>query len=39
MYDGNAGTITPHPRLVYHDGSPCPHFPPDAAGDPIFRPL
>jgi molybdopterin-synthase adenylyltransferase len=39
MYDGNAGTITPHPRLVYHDGSPCPHFPPDEVGEPVFKKL
>jgi len=39
MYDGNVGTLVPHPRLVYHDGSPCPHFPPDEAGDPVFKPL
>jgi hypothetical protein len=39
MYDGNAGTITPHPRLVYHDGSPCPHFTPDHAGAPVFKKL
>src|SRR5439155_3730957 len=32
MYDGNAGTITPHPLLVYHDGSPSPHFLPDEVG-------
>jgi molybdopterin-synthase adenylyltransferase len=39
MYDGNAGTITPHPRLVHHDGSPCPHFPPDQVGAPFFKKL
>jgi hypothetical protein len=39
MYDGNAGTITPHPRLAYHDGAPCPHFPPDQVGAPVFRKL
>lgn len=39
MYDGNAGTITPHPRLQYHDGSPCPHFPPDEVGAPVFGKL
>jgi hypothetical protein len=39
MYDGNAGTITTHPRLVYHDGSACPHFPPDEVGIPVFKKL
>jgi hypothetical protein len=39
MYDGNVGTITPHPRLVYHDGAPCPHFPPDQVGTPVFKKL
>lgn len=39
MYDGNAGTITPHPRLIYHDGSPCPHFPPEEVGVPVFKKL
>jgi molybdopterin-synthase adenylyltransferase len=39
MYDGNAGTVTPHPRLVYHDGSPCGHFPPDQVGPPLFSSL
>lgn len=39
MYDGNTGTITPHPRLVHHDGSPCPHFPPDQVGTTVFKKL
>ena len=39
MYDGNAGAITPHPRLVYHDGAPCPHVPPDQVGAPLFKKL
>jgi molybdopterin-synthase adenylyltransferase len=39
MYDGNANTLTPHPRLVYHDGSPCPHFPPGQVGLPVFKKL
>ncbi len=39
MYDGNANTLTPHPRLVYHDGALCPHFPVDNVGPPIFRDL
>jgi hypothetical protein len=37
MYDGNAGTLTPHPRLVHHDARPCPHFPPDQVGAPTFK--
>ena len=39
MYDGNSGTITPHPRLVYHDGVPCPHFPFDQVGPPVLKKL
>lgn len=39
MYDGNAYTLSPHPRLVYHDGSPCLHFPPGQVGPPTFRKL
>jgi hypothetical protein len=39
MYDGNAGTVTPHPRLTYHDGGPCPHFPPDQVGASVFKKL
>jgi len=33
----NAGAITPHLRLVYHDGAPWPHFPPDKVGAPVFK--
>lgn len=39
LYDGNAGTVTPHPRLVYFDGGPCSHFPPDQVGGPVFEKL
>lgn len=39
MYDGNANTLTPHPRLVYHDGGPCSHFPPRQLGPPAFKRL
>lgn len=39
MYDGNAGTIMPHPRLIYHDGSPCPHFMPEEVGAAVFKKL
>jgi hypothetical protein len=39
MYDGNIGTVTPHPRLIYHDGGPCPHFPLAQVGNPVFTRL
>jgi len=39
MYDGNANTLAPHPRLIYHDGNPCLHFPPGQVGSPTFRKL
>ena len=39
MYDANAGTVRPHPRLTYHGGAPCPHFPPDQVGTPVFKKL
>ncbi|MBS0207115.1 MAG: ThiF family adenylyltransferase [Planctomycetes bacterium] len=39
MYDGNSHTVTPHPRLVYHDGSPCTHFPVHQVGRPVFTNL
>jgi len=39
MYDGNAGTITPHPRFVYYDGTPCQHFPLDQVGTPELKRL
>jgi molybdopterin-synthase adenylyltransferase len=37
-YDGNRGEVTPHPLLKYAK-APCPHYPPDAIGDPVFRAL
>ena len=37
-YDGNVGTVTPHPLLKYAK-APCPHYPVDAVGDPVFRRL
>jgi hypothetical protein len=39
MYDGNVGTVVPHPRLVYPRRLAVPHFPADEAGDPVFKPL
>jgi molybdopterin-synthase adenylyltransferase len=39
LYNGNDGTVMPHPRLVYFHGGDCPHFPPYRVGDPIFKRL
>jgi hypothetical protein len=39
MYDGNAGTVTPHPRIQYYDGSPCTHFPATDVGAPALKKL
>lgn len=39
LYNGNEGTVTPHPRLVYFQGGECPHFPPHQVGDPVFKRL
>ena len=36
-YDGNTGLVTPHVRLHYLDAEPCPHYPLEAAGAPVFR--
>jgi hypothetical protein len=38
-YDGNRGTLAPHPRLAYLGRTPCPHYPADAVGEPRFRPV
>jgi molybdopterin/thiamine biosynthesis adenylyltransferase len=38
-YDGNAGTVAPHPLLKYVANTRCPHYPVDAVGDPIYRRL
>jgi hypothetical protein len=38
-YDGNSGTVSPHPRLRYLPAAPCPHFPVEEVGDPTFHPL
>jgi hypothetical protein len=38
-YNGNDGTLTPHPRLVHYRGGDCPHFPLDRVGDPVFKRL
>jgi hypothetical protein len=39
LYNGNEGTVTPHPRLVYFQGGECPHFPLHQVGDPVFKRL
>ena len=40
LFDGNRGTVTPHPRLSYLDvAAPCPHFKPDAVGAPVVKKL
>jgi hypothetical protein len=38
-YDGNSGTLTPHPRLRYLAPRECEHFPADEVSDPEFLPL
>ncbi len=38
-YRGNDGTLIPHPRLEYLKNAPCPHYPPDQVGDPVFKTL
>jgi hypothetical protein len=35
-YDGNTGTVKPHPRLRYLTAKACEHFPADDVGDPTF---
>lgn len=37
-YDGNAGTLTPHPRTRYAPARACEHFPADDVGEPSFVP-
>lgn len=39
MYDGNTNTLTPHPRLLYHDGGLCSHFPRGELGAPLLKKL
>jgi hypothetical protein len=38
-YDGNTGTLVPHPRLRLLAGVTCLHYPLSAAGPPRFRKL
>lgn len=38
-YRGNDGTVQPHVRLKYLKAGPCPHYPPDQVGDPVFSSL
>jgi molybdopterin-synthase adenylyltransferase len=35
-YNGNDDTVTPHVRLKYIPPGPCPHYPPDQVGEPVF---
>lgn len=36
QYAGNDGTVAPHIRLRHLAPGPCPHYPVDKAGDPVF---
>lgn len=36
-YDGNTGSMLPHPRLRFLRNAPCPHYPAEDVGDPVFR--
>jgi molybdopterin-synthase adenylyltransferase len=38
-FDGNKGTITPHPRWLHGQHRGCPHFPPASVGPPAFHRL
>ncbi len=35
-YDANLGVIAPSDRLARRRGKPCPHYPANAVGDPMF---
>ena len=35
-YDGNKGTVAPSKRMLFMDGTCCPHHPADETGDPLF---
>lgn len=35
-YDANLGTVTPSDRLSRRRGKPCPHYPANTVGDPMF---
>lgn len=38
QYDGNLGTLVPHPRMKFLDvGTKCTHYPMENVGDPVFR--
>lgn len=40
LYDGNLGTVVPHPRLAYLTlPEHCPHFPVEEVGPACFTPL
>lgn len=40
MYDGNSGLVQPHPRLNYINVNvPCPHYPLENIGDPLYKSL
>lgn len=39
QYNGNDDTLTPHIRLGYLPPGPCPHYPVEQAGEPVFVPI
>ncbi len=40
QYDGNLGSLEPHPRLKYIDlNAECTHYPVQNVGDPVFKVL
>ena len=39
LYNGNDGTVTPHPRLTHFHADDCPHFPSHQVGDPVLKRL
>lgn len=38
-YRANDGTMVPHARLPYVSAGPCPHYPIEECGAPVFKPL
>jgi hypothetical protein len=38
-YDGNRGTLQPHPHLPYLQSASCSHYSLDAVGDPVTKTL
>lgn len=39
LYDGNAGTVMPHPRLQFLNDRRCPHYSLGDVGDSLFKSL